>query len=104
MVELEVFAGVCGFTTLIRAKDTSRYKAVCTIESECPNCRKLGDAIGNQELNVMDELFKKGKSQVMKAAQANIPHLSCPVAAGILKALEVSAGLAIPKDVTMKFK
>lgn len=104
MVELEVFAGICGFTTVIRAEERGRYKAVCKIESECPSCSKLGQLIENIEFNVMNELFKRDRSELIKAAQEQIPHVSCPVVPGILKALEVSAGLAIPRDVSMKFK
>jgi len=33
-----------------------------------------------------------------------IPHVSCPVISGILKALEVSVGLALPKDAMISFK
>jgi len=34
----------------------------------------------------------------------NLAHNSCPVYSGILKALEVEMGLALPRDVTIKFK
>ena len=51
----------------------------------------------------MDELFKKGKSQVFTACQGVVPHVSCPVPAAILKALEVGVGLALPGDVTITF-
>ena len=32
-----------------------------------------------------------------------LKHVACPVPSGILKALEVEAGLAVPKDVSIIF-
>lgn len=52
---------------------------------------------------MMDELFRKGKSQVLNACQGIVPHLSCPVPAAVLKALEVGVGLALPADATVTF-
>ena len=104
MTKLEVFAGICGFTTIIEAEDKTGYKATCNIKTKCPNCKKLGDALKGKELNVMNELFKRDLSEVMAAANQVIPHVSCPVVPSVLKALEVSVGLALPKDATITFK
>ncbi len=103
MVKLEVFAGICGFRTVIHAEDQSGYKALCHLESDCPNCQKLSAAIEKNTLNVMNELFKRDLSQVLTSAAETIPHVSCPVVPSILKALEVSVGLALPKDATITF-
>lgn len=98
MVEVEVIAGICGFKTHIRVEDKKGYKASCIIESECPNHKKVAKIIEKETINVMNELFKKGESQVLNACQGNIPHVSCPVPAGILKALEAGTGLALSGD------
>jgi len=103
-IVLEVFAGICGFTTIIEAKPEEGYKSVLSLSTECLNYKKVAEALGNEPLNVMDELFKKGGSKVLEACRNNVPHVSCPVPAAILKALEVSAGLALPKDPKITFK
>jgi hypothetical protein len=103
MTEVEVFSGICGFKTRIRVEDQKKYKATCVIESGCPNHKKVAKALEGVTINVMEELFRKGESQVLKACQANIPHVSCPVPAAILKALEVGVGLALPGNVTITF-
>lgn len=103
MTEVEVFAGICGLRTVIRVEDLKKHKAACTIESGCPNHKKVADIINHANINVMDELFRKGKSQVLKACQDVIPHVSCPVPAAILKTLEVGVGLALPADATITF-
>lgn len=104
MTVLEVFAGVCGFTTVIKADPKGSYSAVCTIETTCPNLKKVGAALGDEPLDVMTELFAKGQSKVIATCTENLPHVSCPVPAAILKALEVSVGLALPADPVLTFK
>jgi hypothetical protein len=103
MTEVEVFAGICGFKTIIRVEDLKKYKATCAIETACPNHRKVAKVLETATVNAMDELFRKGKSQVMQACQGVIPHASCPVPAAILKTLEVGVGLALPADATITF-
>ena len=103
MTEVEVFAGICGFKTNIRVEKLERHKARCIIETDCPNHKKVAKALETATLNAMDELFRKGKSQVMQACEGVIPHASCPVPAAILKTLEVGVGLALPANVTITF-
>jgi len=109
MVNVEIFSGICGFTTMVHAEDKTSYTASFRLESECPNWKKVDDILGGKPLNMMNELFKDKKtgtlnSQVLDVALKTIPHVSCPVISGILKALEVSVGLALPKDAVITFK
>ncbi|MBT3178339.1 MAG: hypothetical protein HOG03_17520 [Desulfobacula sp.] len=108
MVNVEIKGGICGFTTQVYAEDKTGYKASFRLESKCPNWKKVDAFLGGKELNMMTELFKDKKtgalnSQVMEVSLKMIPHVSCPVISGILKALEVSVGLALPKDAAIKF-
>jgi hypothetical protein len=103
MTEVEVFSGICGFKTIIRVEDQKKYNATVIIESDCPNHKKVAKILETVTVNMMDELFRKGKSQVLGACQGIVPHLSCPVPAAILKALEVGVGLALPADATITF-
>lgn len=108
MATVEIKSGICGFGTVVHAEDKSGYKAVFHLESECPNWKKVEEILGGKELDVMSELFKNRDtgnldSQVLDVSLKTIPHVSCPVISGILKALEVSVGLALPRDVTIRF-
>ncbi len=103
-IEIEVFAGICGFTTIIHAKAQGGYKAILSLETDCPNYKKVAKVLGTEPLNVMDEMFKKGESKVLEACNNNVPHVSCPVPSAILKALEVSVGLALPCDPKIMFR
>lgn len=109
MTKVKIFAGICGFTTLVQGEDKGGYKAVIEIESECPNWKRVNEVLGGKEINVMGELFKDKKngtlnSKVFEVALGTIPHVSCPVISGVLKNLEVSVGLALPKDATITFE
>jgi len=109
MINVEISAGICGFVTMVHAEDKTGYKASFRLESECPNWQKVDEILGGKELNMMAELFKDKKtgvlnSQVIDVSLTTIPHVSCPVISGILKALEVSVGLALPKDAAITFK
>lgn len=109
MINVEISSGICGFTTIVHAEDQTGYKASFRLETECPNWKKVNDILGGKVLNIMTELFKEKatgtlNSQVLDVSLKTIPHVSCPVISGILKALEVSVGLALPKDATIKFK
>lgn len=108
MTKVEVKAGICGFTTQIEADRVTGYNAQFHLESECPNWGKVNKLLGGKELDMMVELFKNKEtgevnSQVIQTSLSTIPHVSCPVLSGLLKALEVSVGLALPKDANITF-
>jgi hypothetical protein len=108
-VKVEINGGICGFKTVVHAEDKAGYKATFHLESECPNWKKVENILGGKELNIMTELFKNRAtgnldSRVLDISLKTIPHVSCPVVSGLLKALEVSVGLALPKDATIQFK
>jgi len=103
MTESEVQSGICGNRTVVRVEDQKKYKATCTIESSCPNFKKVAKILDMKTLDMMQELFKKGESQVLNACQGIVPHVSCPVPAAVLKTLEVGVGLALPGDAAITF-
>ncbi|MFT5702023.1 MAG: hypothetical protein ACI8ZB_004928 [Desulforhopalus sp.] len=108
MTKLNVFAGICGFTTQVVSTDKGGYKAELSITSECQNWTKVNKIFEGKEFNVMTELFKDRStgslhSEIIDISLKNTPHVSCPVISGALKALEVSVGLALPKDATITF-
>lgn len=109
MIKVKIDAGICGFVTIVNAEDLGGYKASFNLVSDCPNWKKVDDLLGGKALNMMTELFKNKEtgtldSTVLNISLNTIPHVSCPVISGILKALEVSVGLALPKDAKISFK
>ncbi len=109
MTIVEINSGICGFITTVTAESPAAYTANFHLETDCPNWKKVGEILGGEPLNMMTELFKdkasgKLNSRVLDVSLSTIPHVSCPVISGLLKALEVSSGLALPKDAQIKFR
>lgn len=109
MTIVDITGGICGFTTTVTTETTAPYTAVFHLESDCPNWRKVEEILGGEPLNAMEELFKDKttgtlNSRVLEVSLATIPHVSCPVISGILKSIEVSTSLALPKDAAISFR
>ncbi len=109
MTEVEITAGICGFTTIVTARNKGNYTASFKLESQCPNWQKVKEILNDKDLNMMTELFRDKKtgsyhSEILNTALETIPHISCPVISGILKTLEVSVGLALPQDAVITFR
>jgi hypothetical protein len=99
MAKTTVKAGVCGFTTIIKANSEDGQQVKLEIESECPHVQKAN----LEPLDALDELFKKPhETEVYKTLSEHLPHVTCPVYSGVLKTAEVAAGLALPEDVSME--
>ena len=93
-------AGVCGFTTTVTADSEEMFKATLKIETNCPNIAKMAEEL--TEINPFEEIGPKGeKSNIRKSFETHGKHGACPVPSGMVKALEVAAGLALPKDVSI---
>lgn len=53
----------------------------------------------------MREVSHRGSPPVVwELAAKHCPHAACPVPVGILKAVEVEAGLALPADVSIEIR
>ena len=101
MTTVRVNPGVCGFTAVVKIeKDEGRAFSV-TIESECEMVTKLGRELA--VLDFMDAFRSIADNPVYRKGSVCLKHVSCPVPAGILKALEVEAGLALPRDAGIVF-
>lgn len=72
-----------------------------SITSECEMLAKLGTQL--TELTMMDAFKRHTDNPVYVKAATCLRHVACPVPSGILKALEVEAGLNVARDVVMIF-
>ncbi len=108
MVKVKITAGICALSTVVIATQKEGYVASFQLETECANWEKVNAVLGGQPIDMLKELFKDRESghvqsTVLDTALQTIPHISCPVISGILKALEVSVGLAIAQDAAIEF-
>ena len=100
-VRSQIDAGICGFQTTVVAKAESMRTVHLDIESDCPQITKAAELI--PQMDMLEELRSGlGQGHVYTTLGGCVKHVTCPVGSGILKTAEAAAGLALPKDVTIK--
>jgi hypothetical protein len=109
MVRAQVDAGVCGLVSLVEARSPDGMQVMLSIESECPRVRALaaawpadegGATADASKLDAFQELLRLPLSQTTPArlAAEHGLHPTCLVPVAVLKAVEVAAGLALPRN------
>jgi hypothetical protein len=103
MARVIIDSGVCGFSTTITTSSEDRQNVAISYETECPHAVKARDSL--TQIDAYQELFRKPhETPVYQALSPHLPHVTCPLYSGFLKAIEVAAGLALPKDVSFKIE
>ncbi|MGQ9680940.1 MAG: DUF6951 family protein [Anaerolineae bacterium] len=103
MAEAEINAGICGHTTRVTASASPEGERVfLTISSSCPWVQKM--AADLSDVDPMREITYRGEGPQVLAAARLLRHPACPVPSGILRAVEIAAGLALPKDIYIKLE
>ena len=103
MARVIVDSGVCGFSTTITTTSEDHQNVAIAYETECPHAEKAREAL--TQVDAYQELFKKPhETSVYQILAPHLPHVTCPLYSGFVKAIEVAAGLALPRDVSMKIE
>ena len=100
MATAEIFSGNCGFNTQV---ETVMEGKVCKIRitSECAAIQRMAEEL--KEVSPYNESsFKRAMPKIHEMGHKYCTHAACPVPIGILKAVEIEAKLALPKDVIIK--
>jgi len=93
-------AGVCGFTINVKAVSNDNHKVKLEITSDCPNYQKIAKEL--DEVDAFQEIFKKlHMGKVYESFAKHSPHPSCPGVSGIMKTIEVAAGLALSQNASI---
>ncbi len=101
MTTVIVHSGACGFSTTITVQKQKDGKMTLALDTSCEMVKKL-----IEEIAVLDRfapLAPLSNNPVYKAAGKHLKHAACPVPSGILKALEVEAGLNVEKNASIQF-
>ena len=100
MSKAEIYSGICGFSTVVEAKISGKACNL-VIKSDCRDIQKLAQVL--KQVNPLQEIsFKQSIPQTIQLSMQYCTHAACPVAVGIIKAIEVEAKLALPSDVHIK--
>ena len=94
--------GICGFPCIIKAgKMDSRMVALEISGSDCGQIKKLSERLAR--LSLKDIFAPISRNPVYALTEKSGCHLSCPVPMAVIKAAEVAFGLALPREVQIRF-
>ena len=100
MSKAEIQSGICGHVSTVEAKMDGKVCKV-SITSTCKAIQELAQEL--TEVNPMMEIScKRATPQTLQMGLKHCYHAACPVPVGIIKAVEVAAKLALPKDAIIK--
>ena len=100
MAKAEICSGVCGFNTKVEAQKNDSGQVELKIESECKSIQRLAEEL--TEVDPYREFTYRGQGPLtFEKAAEYCSHAACPVPVGIIKAVEIEAGLALPADVSI---
>jgi len=100
---ITVDTGICGFPCQVKAwKKDKRIAGLDISGSECKMIQKLSAALS--ELSINDLFLPLTKNPIFIHAERAACHLACPVPVAVAKAAEVALGLAVAKEVTLRFE
>jgi hypothetical protein len=99
---VNVMSGICGMITEIRATSDNQSGLVnLDINTRCESIQQLAGDL--KVVNPMEEISFAGDGpKALRMAAKHCKHTACPVPSGIIKAIEVASGLALPKDASIK--
>lgn len=99
MATAQIFAGACGFHTTVTATPAGKLCKL-SIDSECQAIQKLAAAL--TEVEPFKEISaRRAVPRTLELGMQYCTHAACPVPVGIIKAIEIAAGLNLPADVTI---
>jgi len=91
--------GACGLQTTVTVRSGGSH-CVIAIDTICAFVSSLADEL--TEVDPLREVFMQDDiPRIWQLAVKHRLHAACPVPVGILKAIEVEMGLALPADVSI---
>jgi len=102
---LEIDAGICGLHTTAQVNSKDNQNVTFDISTNCDKIAKLAKAIGEKgSIDAYQEISPNGPALIMTTVRETLTGCcaGCAVPVGLFKAMQVAAGLALPKDITIK--
>lgn len=99
-----VDAGICGFQTKILAESDDSQNVTFKIVSGCGKARAFGEALSAKgPVDGYAEIGEGADGVILTTARETLKGCcaACAVSIGTFKAMQVAAGVALPKDVML---
>jgi len=101
MTRVEVNPGVCGLICTIEVEEADKRRVSIAIASDCEMIHALGELL--KEADIWEIMKPHVYSVVYQTASQCQLHAACPVPSAIIKAVEVEVGMALPREVVIRF-
>ncbi len=102
-MKVTIKPGPCKLTTIVEAEKIDRKTIGLKVTSECKFFKPLEEELTQVDVN--KEVFGKlTEGDIYATCIKYCKHPACPVACGIVKAVEAAAGMALPTDVSITFE
>ena len=98
----EIRAGFGGFKTTCCAASDDDRNVTFEIQSECEKLRAFAAKLKEKgAIDAFEEISAKGESIVLSTARETLKGCcgACAAPIGVFKAMQVAAGIALPKDI-----
>ncbi|MFH1614570.1 MAG: hypothetical protein ABIG61_05760 [Planctomycetota bacterium] len=102
---VEIDAGICGLHTTARVNSDDSQNVTFNIDTNCDKIAHLAKAVGEKSpIDAYQEISLGGPDVIMATVRETLTGCcaGCAVPVGLFKAMQVAAGLALPKDITIK--
>jgi len=101
MVKTKVKAGICGFITEIEAVSADEQNVSFRIKTDCEKIKKLSEKL--PKVDAYSEISTGFDGELYKVIMTELKGCcsGCAVPVGLFKSMQVAAGLALPKDITI---
>ncbi len=94
--------GICGFSCIISAQEAKKRTVQLEISgSECEQIQRLSEILN--EITLKELFTPLTRNPIFISAERAGCHSACPVPAAVVKTVEVAMGMALPREVRIKF-
>lgn len=103
--QAQVDAGICGFQTRIHAESDDSQNVTFRIVSGCEKAKAFGEALmAKGPVDGYAEIGADADGVILTTARASLQGCcaACAAPVGVFKAMQVAAGLALPKGIEIK--
>ncbi len=97
-------AGICGFVTSAEVSSPDNQNVEFRVSSNCEKIAKLGKSLRQHEpIDAYEEINPASDGVLMGLVREHLRGCcsGCVVPSGLFKAMQVAAGLALPKDISI---
>ncbi len=102
-----IHAGICGFTTHVRAETDESYQVSISIESDCEKVQAYAAELAKTApILAFDELRLGSEGAILGTPRHHLKGCcaACVTCDGVFKAMQVASGLALPAPVSIELE